>query len=146
MVQIISKKTMNNNLQQPPILIDRPLPTSGDLPINSLSAKGLSPRKLRAALEYIHLHMNEGLSLEAIAAHVNMSQFHFCRLFKQSIGVSPYHYLLQQRVERAKQLLLQNQLSIADIALEVGFSNQSHLCFHFKRSVGTSPKQFAQRS
>jgi transcriptional regulator GlxA family with amidase domain len=55
-----------------------------------------------------------------------MSQFHFSHLFKQSIGTAPYQYLLQQRVERAKQLLKQTERSIMDIALECGFNSHSH--------------------
>jgi AraC family transcriptional regulator len=109
-------------------------------------AGGLPPRKLSKALRYIHQHLAEEVSLGAIATHLNMSQFYFCRLFKQSMGVTPYQYLLQQRIERAKQLLLQDELSIAEVALEVGFANQSHFCVRFKRWVGMSPKQFARRS
>lgn len=111
----------------------------------STTTKGLPKRKLQRALHYVHQHLAEEISLEAIATHLNMSQFYFCRLFKQSMGITPYQYLLQQRVERAKQLLLQDESSIADVALAAGFANQSHLCVQFKRIVGVTPKQFARQ-
>jgi AraC family transcriptional regulator len=61
-------------------------------------------------------------------------------LFKQSTGLTPHQYVIQCRVERAKQLLLQGELTIADIAYRVGFANQSHLNRHFKRLFGVTPK------
>lgn len=107
---------------------------------------GLSKRKLQQAIHYIHQHLSEEVTLEAIATHLNMSHFYFCRMFKQSTGVTPYQYLLRLRIEHAKQLLLQGDLSIVEIALEVGFANQSHLTHHFKRLVGVTPKQFVHSS
>ncbi|WP_370589516.1 helix-turn-helix domain-containing protein [Tychonema sp. LEGE 07203] len=80
------------------------------------------------------------MSLEAIANHIDISSYHFCRLFKQSTGFSPHQYVIQQRVERAKQLLLQGKMSLAEIAIACGFSHQSHLNRHFKRITGVTPK------
>jgi len=74
-----------------------------------------------------------------------MSQYYFCRLFKQSVGMTPHQYLIRLRVERAKQLLKRSDLAIADVALQCGFSHQSHLSFHFRRLVGMSPKTFQQQ-
>lgn len=103
---------------------------------------GLSSDKLRQAIDYIQAHLAENLSLEAIATEVGMSRFYFCRLFKQSIGITPYQYLIKCRIDRAKVLLRQRKLGITDIAVEVGFSNQSHFTKHFKRIVGKTPKKF----
>lgn len=102
---------------------------------------GLSPPKLQQAIEYIQAYLAEDLSLESIARAVDMSQYYFARLFKQSMGIAPYQYVIGQRVERAKQLLQQPELSIADIALQCGFASQSHLNYHFKRLIGVTPNQ-----
>ena len=102
---------------------------------------GLPKYKLKQAIAYINDRLSKNLSLAEIAQEVDMSQHYFCRLFKQSTGISPYQYVLGQRVERAKQLLLQNKLSIAEVAQEVGFSEQSQLTRHLKRATGLTPKQ-----
>jgi AraC family transcriptional regulator len=113
--------------------------------VNSQIAKprfgGLPKYKLRRAIEYMQDRLSENISLQEIAQEVGMSQYYFCRLFKQSTGRSPYQYLIQQRVEKAKRLLQQNQLSTAEIALAVGFCDQSQLTRHFKRMTGLTPKQ-----
>lgn len=106
---------------------------------------GLPPYKLQQVIEYIDEHLAERLSLETIAQQIGISQFYFCHLFKQSMGVSPYQYLLKQRIERSKQLLLQTRPNIADIALTVGFSNQSHFTRQFKQVVGITPKRFVHQ-
>ncbi|MDJ0595617.1 MAG: AraC family transcriptional regulator [Pleurocapsa sp. MO_226.B13] len=103
---------------------------------------GLSSLKLRRAIDYIQAHLAEDLSLDAIATEIGMSRFYFCRLFKQSTGITPYQYLIKCRIDRAKVLLRQGKLGITDIAVEVGFSNQSHFTKHFKRLVGVTPKKF----
>lgn len=102
----------------------------------------LPPDKLRQALDYIQEHLGEEISLEAIAKHLQMSQYYFSHLFKQSMGVSPYQYVLQQRIERSKQLLKQSQLTVAEIALESGFASQTHLLKHFRKFTGMSPTKY----
>ena len=104
---------------------------------------GLSQRKLQQAVNYIQDNLAEDISLQAIATEMNMSRYHFCRLFKKSTGITPYQYLIKSRIERAKELLSRKHKSIADVALQVGFTNQSHFTKHFKRLVGTAPKQFS---
>ena len=104
---------------------------------------GLPKHKLRQAIDYIQAHFADNISLDVMATEVGMSRFYFCRLFKQSTGITPYQYLIKCRTERAKALLLRGKLSIADVALEVGFSNQSHLTKHFKHLVGVTPKKFS---
>lgn len=100
----------------------------------------LSYSKLHRAIAYINDLLGENIGLADMARELNLSQYYFCRLFKQSTGLSPYQYLIQQRVERAKQLLLQGNVSIADVASAVGFSDQSQLTRHFKRRFGITPK------
>ena len=101
---------------------------------------GLSQYKLRRLIDYIENHMAENLSLAELAGEVGMSQYYFARLFKQSTGLTPHQYVIQRRVARAKKFLLQGKSSIADIALMVGFADQSHLTYHFKRLLGITPR------
>jgi AraC family transcriptional regulator len=115
-------------------------------PVVRTYSGGLSSLKLQQAIDYIQTHLAEDISLETIATEVGMSRYYFCRLFKQSTGISPYQYLLECRIERAKVLLLQGQQSIIDIAIQAGFTNQSQFGKHFKRFTGVTPKQFWQRS
>jgi AraC family transcriptional regulator len=103
---------------------------------------GLPPARLKQARDYINEHLGENLSLTEIAAQVDMSQFYFCRLFKQSVGTTPHKYLVQQRVERAKSLLMQREQTIFDIAADCGFANPSHFAKCFRQHTGVSPQQF----
>lgn len=108
-------------------------------------SSGLSKYKLKQTLEYIQQHLGEEISLEAIANYLQMSQYYFCHLFKESMGVSPYQYVLQQRIEKAKQLLRQRKLTITMIALECGFANQTHFTKHFRKLTGMTPKVYREQ-
>ncbi|MDZ8055946.1 MAG: helix-turn-helix domain-containing protein [Aulosira sp. ZfuCHP01] len=103
---------------------------------------GLPQRQLLQVLEYINEHLNQDIKLADLAALLGMSQFHFSHLFKQSMGTAPYQYLLQQRIERAKQLLKQTERSIMDIALECGFNSHSHLSKQFRQFTGMTPTAY----
>lgn len=100
---------------------------------------GLSQRQLVQVLEYINDHLDQEIKLADLAALLGMSQFHFCHLFKQAIATTPYQYLLQQRIERAKQLLKQTDQSIAEIAFLCGFNSHSHLSKQFRQLTGMTP-------
>jgi AraC family transcriptional regulator len=105
-------------------------------------ADGLSKVKLSQAIEYINEHLTRNLTLTEIAVEVEMSQYYFCRLFKQSIGMTPHQYLIQQRVEKSKPLLKQPEAKILNIANQCGFANPSHFAKCFRQRVGISPQQF----
>lgn len=105
-------------------------------------SEGLSSTKLKSVLDYIHSHLDDGICLDDLANHVHLSRYHFMRLFKQSIGVSPYQYLIQERIKLAKELLLQQDLRIIDIAYKCGFSSQSHFTKCFKKIAGVTPKLY----
>lgn len=101
---------------------------------------GLSPYKLEQVIEYINEHLDKSIGLTELARVVSMSPGYFSRLFKQSTGFAPHQYLIRCRVKRARKLLKQRQLTIAEVAYEVGFANQAHLNYHFKRLMGITPK------
>ncbi|MEM0980886.1 MAG: AraC family transcriptional regulator [Cyanobacteria bacterium P01_H01_bin.58] len=103
---------------------------------------GLPQRQLMQVLDYVDAHLDQEIKLTDLAQLLDMSQFHFSRLFKQSLGLSPYQYLLQQRVERAKQLLKQTDHAIVDIAFECGFNSHSHLSKQFRQLTGMTPKAY----
>lgn len=103
---------------------------------------GLPQRQLLQVLDYINDHLSQDIKLSDLAALLDMSQFHFSHLFKQSLGTSPYQYLLQQRIERAKQLLKHSDRSIIDIAFLCGFNSHSHLSKQFRQLTGMTPKDY----
>jgi transcriptional regulator of acetoin/glycerol metabolism len=103
---------------------------------------GLSAGALRRLREYVQVHLSESIDLSMLAAVAGLSMHHFAREFKQSAGVTPHHYLIQKRIERAQQILAQTDLSLAEIAHAVGFSDQSHLARHFRGLLGTTPREF----
>jgi AraC family transcriptional regulator len=115
---------------------------SASKPHLSVYEGGLPQRQLQQIFEYIHAHLERDIKLADLAGSIGMSQFHFSHLFKQSIGTSPYQYLLQQRIERAKQLLKQTNRSIVDIAFGCGFNSHSHLSKQFRQLTGMTPKSY----
>lgn len=108
----------------------------------SIYEGGLPQRQVLQVLEYINEHLNEDIKLADLAQLLGMSQFHFSHLFKQAIGTAPYQYLIQQRVERAKQLLKQTDQSIMDIAFLCGFNSHSHLSKQFRQFTGMTPRAY----
>ncbi|WP_407651944.1 helix-turn-helix domain-containing protein [Dongia soli] len=103
---------------------------------------GLPPGATRRVLEYVETHLSEKIDLAVLAGVAGFSVFHFAREFKQTAGVTPHFYLLRKRVQRAKEMLAQTDLSLSEIALAAGFADQSHLARHFRRMVGSTPREF----
>lgn len=101
---------------------------------------------LRQVTEYIHENLDQHLTLAELSLVAGMSPYHFARTFKQVTGVTPHQYVLNARVERAKGLLLQGKLTIAEIASQVGFFDQSHLTRYFKRLVGVTPQALLRQN
>jgi AraC family transcriptional regulator len=110
-----------------------PLPTS---------SKGLSPERLRRVRDYIEAHLDDHLSLTALADIACLSPYHFSRSFKEAAGIGPRRYVIQRRLERAKTLLRKTDKPLALIAQEAGFANQAHLTSIFSREMGLTPGRF----
>jgi AraC family transcriptional regulator len=105
---------------------------------------GTLPRaKVRAVVEYIEEHLDADPTLEQLAVIARLSPYYFARQFKRATGLPPHQYVLARRIERAKQLLQTGGvLSLAEVAANAGFSDQSQFSHHFKRLVGVTPGQF----
>lgn len=106
---------------------------------------GLAPWQQRRAQELIDANLDGEIDLASIARACGLSSAHFARAFRVSVGHSPHQWLLARRVDRAKDLLRRSSLSLTEIALASGFSDQSHMTRIFSRSVGISPGAWRRR-
>jgi AraC family transcriptional regulator len=104
-----------------------------------LESPVLSKGQLSKIMMHLENHLDETISVKRLAGLVELSEFHFSRAFKATLGDSPYRYLLRRRLEVAKHLLLSTKMSLAEVALEVGFSSQAHFTSTFKRLLGFTP-------
>ncbi len=100
------------------------------------------PPVITRAKQYIQEHFIEELSLERLAAAVHTSTFYFCKLFKKATGINFNQYVARTRAEKAKNLLLNLNLRISEIAYEVGFQSLTHFNRMFKKIVGQSPTEY----
>lgn len=105
---------------------------------------GLSYTQLKLVMDYINDHLDQNLSLDELAVIAQISLYHFCHSFKRSTGFTPHQYVIRQRVEKAKLLLKDEKMGIAEVAITCGFTHQSHLNRHFKRLTGVTPKKFSR--
>lgn len=97
------------------------------------------------ALEYIHDNLETEISLEVLSSESMLSKYHFLRLFKEQTGVTPHQYIIAQRIQKAKQFILEGEtLSLAGV--RAGFSDQSHFIRSFRKIYGYSPKTLLQKS
>jgi AraC-like DNA-binding protein/quercetin dioxygenase-like cupin family protein len=98
-------------------------------------------RRVNAALDKIHESYAEPLDVDALARVAALSRFHFSRLFREQVGMSPYQYLVKVRVERAAELLRQGRRSVTEAALEVGFQDLGRFARAFARRFGCRPSE-----
>jgi AraC family transcriptional regulator len=106
----------------------------------------LAAWQARRVVEYIEQHLGAKLTNEDIAAAIGLSKSHFSRAFKSTLGASPMAYVAGRRVERAKRMMVASAESLAEVALDCGFADQSHLNRQFRRAVGMSPGQWRRSS
>ena len=104
----------------------------------------LAPWQVRTAKAMMSAETNRVLPLSEIADRLGLSVNHFIKAFAKSVGMAPYHWFLCQRVAHSLEPLLEGELTIAKIAVECGFSDQSHFTRVFRRIVGTTPGRFVR--
>ena len=100
---------------------------------------GLAPWQIRRSCDAMDALLHKDISLTMLANTVGLSPAHFSRSFKQSLGVSPFEWLRQRRIQKAMQMLALTDLPLADIASATGFSAQTHFTTSFRRAAGMSP-------
>ncbi len=103
---------------------------------------GLPIRQLHKVEAYLNEHLSEDISVETLAKLVELSPFHFSRVFKQATGLPPSHFVTRERIARAQQMIRETPRSLIEIALEVGYVNPSHFTQVFRRVVGVTPAAF----
>ncbi|SHK95465.1 transcriptional regulator, AraC family [Bradyrhizobium lablabi] len=108
-----------------------------------------SSRDRRRAVEtalWIDAHSHQQINLEDVAAHADISPFHFLRLFSSVLGVTPHQYLVRSRLRHAARLLADDARSVTDVAYDVGFGDLSNFVRTFHRAAGVSPRRFREAS
>jgi len=103
---------------------------------------GLPSTAVRVLAEYIEAHLAEPISLQDLAELAGLSTYEFARRFRESTGMPPHQYVTRRRIERARTLLVNNDLSILEVALACGFSSQSHFAATFRTLVGVTPRRY----
>jgi AraC family transcriptional regulator len=101
--------------------------------------------RLNKLKNYINENLHLDLSITDLAKEVNLSEFHFSRMFKQSTGVTPHSFITKKKIDRACELLKQGRYSINDISSALGFKNQTHFSMLFKKILGVSPREFKNK-
>jgi AraC-like DNA-binding protein len=107
-----------------------------------MQEQNAEPPIITRAKQFIAEHQTEEISLEQVAKSVHTSKFYFCKMFKKATGINFTDYLSRVRTERAKNLLLNQNLRISEIAYEVGFQSLTHFNRVFKRILGQSPTDY----
>ena len=100
---------------------------------------------IESTLQYISGHLNEELTLEALAEKASFSPVYFHKLFRTSTGKTLHRYIEEQRIRRSVDLLVTTDLTLSRIAYECGFSSQSYFSYAFKRSMGVTPRAYAKK-
>ena len=91
---------------------------------------------------YVREQLAEDISVESLASLVELSPFHFSRVFKQTTGLSPLQFVTRERITRAQQMMRETKRSLIEIALEVGYTSPSAFAQVFRRVVGVTPTEF----
>ena len=101
---------------------------------------------IKKSINYIQTHINEHLTIEALASYAGLSKDYFSHSFKNTIGITPINYINQLRCDNAKKLLKQKKYSIHEIAVQCGFENDSYFSRTFKRYIGVLPSTYLKNT
>ena len=107
---------------------------------------GLTGHQLRRIKEFVDAQVSKEIGISELAGLIGLSQFHFIRAFKHSVGLSPYQYVLSERIRVAKEMLSERHRSIDDVAHAVGFSGTSQLNRVFRKLIGVTPTVFRREN
>jgi AraC family transcriptional regulator len=116
--------------------LGNPLAAGGD---HRAASGGLAPWQLRRVLDFMRANLADSIDMAALAGITGLSKAHFSRAFKVSTGLPPHRWLLDARIAKARELLIDSELPLAEIALAVGFADQPHFTRTFGCIVGTPP-------
>jgi AraC-like DNA-binding protein len=114
----------------------------GTLPAVSSMESGLPRYKLRRVMAYVDARLGGPISLDDLAKVAGVSRFHFHRQFRKTVGVTPREYVLRARIDRAKGLLTESDLTVGEVSGAVGFADQSHFSNIFRRLTALTPRGF----
>lgn len=103
------------------------------------------PRNILRVIHFIEKNISGELDVARLARKAYLSKYHFCRVFKKCLGMSPGQYVISLRVEKAKRLIDANDSTISQIATQVGFSDLSNFSRHFKRVTGRTPTNYKKQ-
>ncbi len=140
---VMNKKGYDAALQLVKIFAEHLSVASNQLAIR---AENTEPPAIKRARVFIQEHLGERLSLSMVAGALHMSTFYFCKMFRKSTGLNFTDYVARERIEKAKNLLLNPNLRVSEIAYEVGFQSLTHFNRVFRRIVGRTPTVFRGRN
>jgi AraC family transcriptional regulator len=110
-----------------------------------IANKTHAPANMKKVLDYLHSNLDREIKIVELAMMMELSPYHFTRIFKEYLGVSPYQYILNVKLEKSKDYLINTDTSIVSIASILGFSSQSHFQSFFKKQTGLTPKKFRSK-
>jgi AraC family transcriptional regulator len=103
---------------------------------------GLPQWQVRVVVDYLESHLADRTTISELASLLHLSRFHFIRAFKKTVGMPPHQFVLHRRIERARELLGNNELSVSEIAERTGFNGAAQLTRAFRQITGATPTAF----